>query len=398
MTEPKYDIFIAHAGADTNVAVELHGLLKPHLRPFVDSIDLLPGAAWDDELPDAQRKSRVTVVLISPKTTKAWYQREEIAAAIDLARNSGQRVVPVYLEGREASPEVPYGLRRVNGIFVESAGGSLEGVAMRLRELLTALGQVAPNQVPPLNAGPLPPLSQDAKSLWKSIIGGECVPSLVPTKLGLLQSADRSQIIQRIADAGSQTTVEALGAILQHQDLSDDEHASLTTRALRKAALTSDTQHKAAVMGSISVDSLRRSDERTIAAFFSDIFTTLKRDDFSEVNVLMPQLALCLEAVPVSLHLECIETVFRVAKSNAFRGGPAAQQAIANLPDAIADQAFVYFSAARLFQECLDRKLIRRLLDTQPMTGTRRQRRVLEDYVKLSGREFVTKYLPDEED
>ena len=38
----------------------------------------------------AQRRSRVTIVLVSPNTDEAYYQREEIAAAIDWASRSAR--------------------------------------------------------------------------------------------------------------------------------------------------------------------------------------------------------------------------------------------------------------------------------------------------------------------
>lgn len=126
-----YDVFIAHAGGDTDLALELYHLLKPTIRVFIDAIDLLPGAAWDDALKSAQKHSRVIAVLISRKTESAWYEREEIAEAINLARTSGHWVVPIYMIPRESLTDVPYGLRRLNGIFVAEQGG-LSAVAERV--------------------------------------------------------------------------------------------------------------------------------------------------------------------------------------------------------------------------------------------------------------------------
>ena len=96
----EWDFFIAHAGADKRPAEKLYDYLKPKSRVFLDCRSLVLGDDWDTELRRAQKTSLVTVVLISEKTEAAYYQREEIAAAIALARaNAAQhRVVPVFLD------------------------------------------------------------------------------------------------------------------------------------------------------------------------------------------------------------------------------------------------------------------------------------------------------------
>src|ERR1035438_5499827 len=57
------------------------------------------GADWDLELAHAQKDALISVVLVSAKSDQAYYEREEIAAAIALARvDDRHRVVPVFLE------------------------------------------------------------------------------------------------------------------------------------------------------------------------------------------------------------------------------------------------------------------------------------------------------------
>ena len=72
----------------------------------------------------------------------AYYQREEIAAAIALARTNAHthRVVPVYLPGAlPSSDRVPYGLRLKHGISLRG-DSDFESAARRLLDLLTTLG------------------------------------------------------------------------------------------------------------------------------------------------------------------------------------------------------------------------------------------------------------------
>lgn len=133
-----YDFFLAHAGADAAAAERLYDLLVTQARVFLDCRSLVLGDDWDKALPEAQRHSRVTVVLVSGNTDGAFYQREEIAAAIDLARNGDRahRVVPVYLGSSPAN--VPYGLRLKHGLTV-SGLLPIEEAAARLLELHRSL-------------------------------------------------------------------------------------------------------------------------------------------------------------------------------------------------------------------------------------------------------------------
>ncbi len=140
--EWRWDFFIAYAGADTEPAVQLHEQLRQYgHRPYVAKKCLLPGDDWNVELPRAQRQAQMTVVLVSSRCGHAYYQREEIAAAISLVRaeSYSHRVVPVYLEGRPADiAEVPYGLASKHGLNAVELGG-LAGIAQALDELLRTL-------------------------------------------------------------------------------------------------------------------------------------------------------------------------------------------------------------------------------------------------------------------
>ena len=135
----QWDFFLAHAGADQEEAEELDDYLRPHSRVFLDSRDLLLGDDWNRVLRAAQQSSCITVVLISSRTGRAYYQREEIAAAIALARedDSRHRVIPVFLD-EPARSDVPYGLRLKHGARL-SAGCTLKDVADQLLSQLTKI-------------------------------------------------------------------------------------------------------------------------------------------------------------------------------------------------------------------------------------------------------------------
>ena len=117
----EWDFFLAHAGPDLEVAQGFKEKLDPPARAFLDAVNINLGDDWDQRLSEAQRASLISVVILSPNTTKAYYQREEIAAAIQMAREDPDthRVVPVYVGAKQLAPaEIPYGLRLKHGLNV----------------------------------------------------------------------------------------------------------------------------------------------------------------------------------------------------------------------------------------------------------------------------------------
>ena len=124
-----WDFFLAHAGTDLPIAQDLYGKLAPPAKVFLDAVTMLPGDDWDRELRTAQRGSLISVIIVSAKTDDAYYQREEIAAAVDMARQDPRthRVVPVYVNAKEIPRDViPYGLRLKHSLYVTDSGDLTE--------------------------------------------------------------------------------------------------------------------------------------------------------------------------------------------------------------------------------------------------------------------------------
>jgi hypothetical protein len=140
--EYSWEIFLAHAGADKAAAEDLYNLLSKHCRVFLDTHCLVLGDDWDRKLASAQRKSLVTVVLVSSRTEQAYYQREEIAAAIHMARKdeNKHRVVPIFLDDVPDEFEIHYGLRLKHGLHLSQVKGWSE-IAQRLLTLIEYMHQ-----------------------------------------------------------------------------------------------------------------------------------------------------------------------------------------------------------------------------------------------------------------
>lgn len=167
---PVWDFFLAHAAADGPAAKKLFDLLQPSTKVFLDSESLLFGDDWDIKLPRAQSSSRVTVVLVSGQTETAYYQREEIASAIAMAREPGERhrVVPVYLDDRPFDKNlVPYGLRLKHSLSLKRDGG-FRGVAKHLQNLHVRLTSTPESLLDKhgISLQPLPPTALPIRKKW----------------------------------------------------------------------------------------------------------------------------------------------------------------------------------------------------------------------------------------
>ena len=130
-----WHVFIAYPARERAAADGLYAaLIREGAVVFLDHQALRPGDSWPAKIAAAQRDARVTAVLVSKNTERAFYQNEEITHAIALFRKDSERhrVVPVYLDD-EADP--PYGLRTIQGLVAGEAGG-MSGVAARLLNLV----------------------------------------------------------------------------------------------------------------------------------------------------------------------------------------------------------------------------------------------------------------------
>jgi hypothetical protein len=150
-----WDFFIAHAGGDIEPAEALYEHLNgPVARVFLDKKNLLLGDNWDAKIAQAQRASLITLVLVSAKTDRAYYEREEIAAAIDLARENenSHRVIPVFLDD---AAEPPYGLRLKHGLRLDADFDMSDAADLLLAQLpqvkarARAVGVVVAPAAPP---------------------------------------------------------------------------------------------------------------------------------------------------------------------------------------------------------------------------------------------------------
>ncbi|MHC4346743.1 MAG: L-histidine N(alpha)-methyltransferase [Planctomycetota bacterium] len=134
----KFDFFIAYAKRDSEVAEKLYNELRAHAAVFFDKHCLTLGDSWDLALVDAVKNSRIIVVLVSEQTKESYFEREEIQAAIRMARRNPRdhRVIPVYIDATiEAHNNFPYGIGILQGLLLRDYK-DLSEVAQKLLDVL----------------------------------------------------------------------------------------------------------------------------------------------------------------------------------------------------------------------------------------------------------------------
>jgi hypothetical protein len=142
----EWDFFLAHAGGDLDLARNLKRRLEPPAKAFLDDENIPLGEDWDTALSSAQQSSLITVVIVTAKTTAAYYVREEIAAAIQMAREDpdSHRVIPLYyLTSRQQTPGAPYGLRLKHSLTIEKS----DDLTIAAKRLLETLEWMKPSEI-----------------------------------------------------------------------------------------------------------------------------------------------------------------------------------------------------------------------------------------------------------
>jgi DNA-binding response OmpR family regulator len=96
-------IFLCHSSSDKTKVRELYQRLsKDGFTPWLDEENLLPGQDWQQEIPEAVRKSDIVLVCLSKASiNKVGYVQKEIRCALDVADEQPEGkifIIPLKLE------------------------------------------------------------------------------------------------------------------------------------------------------------------------------------------------------------------------------------------------------------------------------------------------------------
>jgi formylglycine-generating enzyme required for sulfatase activity len=117
-------VFLCHASADKPKVRDLYRYLKRRgLQPWLDAEDLLPGQAWQVEIPKAIETSDAIIICLSKGSVdKEGYVQKEIKFALDKALEMPEGrifIIPARLD----ECEVPYGLKKYQWVDLFDDGG-----------------------------------------------------------------------------------------------------------------------------------------------------------------------------------------------------------------------------------------------------------------------------------
>lgn len=102
-----FDVFLSHNGTDKPAIRDIkQRLLNRGFSCWLDVDEIPPGTSWMEGLEEGIKQSRSTAILIGAEGMRPWVI-VEMQAALQLAVQKGQAVIPVILPGVIGQPELP---------------------------------------------------------------------------------------------------------------------------------------------------------------------------------------------------------------------------------------------------------------------------------------------------
>jgi hypothetical protein len=117
MNKRMLKVFLCHSSQDKAVVQDLYNkLINVGVKPWIDTMDILPGQDWDLEIKKAVKTSDVVLICLSKSSiNKRGYVQKEIKYAIDIAHEMPEGaifLIPIKLE----ECEVPDRLRNIQWV------------------------------------------------------------------------------------------------------------------------------------------------------------------------------------------------------------------------------------------------------------------------------------------
>lgn len=251
-------------------------------------------------------------------------------------------------------------------------------------------------ELPESSTRPRP--SAEAERFLKALLSSDTGTTVIGRKLSLLNQHDRAHILDELVrkTVEGAALIPVVAEIIQSPNFPRPEAILVTEQIVRAITLYGDVPSKAEFLRTFSDDIVAEMYEGLRLAFFEDIINIVKRDQFSEVNKIVPPLVEHARAMPPGLYKEYVCALLGQANSGSYAGAPAAQRALESLPETIAkvgirgiDEQFVVWNSR---EEHL-KKFVARF----GHLGNLDQKQLFEDLLKLSYSKFMTKYLAEEE-
>jgi len=179
--------------------------------------------------------------------------------------------------------------------------------------------------------GPLT-INENAIQLRDDLRNGESQD--LGNKLALLKGIEKVWLFSSVLDAAlvDDRALIGLRHLLNETNIPASAISDRITRLVRDAVFKGSIARKESILR-LGPGILKLVDADVLQAFFGSIIQLVERDQYSEVNVIMPALRHVQEVIPPGLYDSYIDALLGQAYSNAVAGAPAARLALQTLPN-----------------------------------------------------------------
>lgn len=216
----------------------------------------------------------------------------------------------------------------------------------------------------------------------------------VPLKLQLLNKQDQAYIIDNLVeDVENRSSLFSLISIIS-SDLFKDSGLVILEQILRRVTISNNLSSKKDFMETVPTELLKLTDEGLRKAFFTEIIGIIEFNQFKDVNKIVPSVAYVQEAIPDSSIEKYLNAMLQMAKSLAWRGKPAAQKALIELPDRFVVVALEIFNDKRFLFWHRD-NFYKSFLKKQQRFFSGKKYEIINDFITMTEKDFFEKWPMD---
>lgn len=242
-----------------------------------------------------------------------------------------------------------------------------------------------------------PKPSAEAKKFLHTLLSADTPPRAPARKVAILNKQDRAYVLDELTQkaADDAQAVLVLASIIDNSAFPREEAVLIAEQMVRAATLSNSIDVKAELLQGMSDTLLGSVYEGLRLAFFEEAIEVVKRDQFDEVNRIVPPLVQHINDIPPALHKDYVLALLDQARSDSYRGAPAARSALSSLPEVVA-RAGIQAIDADFLSWNYQRDHVKRFVKRYKHLAKPKQEQMLEDFVELPRRQFLDKHIPDE--
>ncbi len=240
-----------------------------------------------------------------------------------------------------------------------------------------------------------PKASGEAVQFLAALLSTSTSIHAVAQKIALLNNQDRAYILDGLSRSAIENAqaMSVIGQVVKSPAFPKNEATLIIEQIVRAVTLYGDVGSKSEFLRAVPTAILGAVYEGLRLALFEDIIGIINQDQFEDVNRLVPAVVEHVGAIPPQLYKDYVFALLQQARSDSFRGAPAARNALWALPDEVAKAAMDRMDTEFLFWNS-QHKVMRRFAERYKHLASGAQHEIFDDLSKLSNREFANKHIP----